>query len=274
MDVTNTEAVKDAIKTHVTTVGKPRIAGFGPTATAAGSGVHGHADAFQRRKGVVNTLGGAKDVSRLSKEEPPRLAPRGDAMPGARVMDVGGLDSHAAEGKAKRAAAEAKMRSSSSSATGRPRAGGGAQIAGFTKTGGVAMISKPAGSITGGSGGGVAAARMRDAAAATGGAGTGGGAAAASSSARGAGGGIAAHHPGLVGGGGVLGSAAPAAAAGGSGTAAPASAAGAAAAPRAGSAGGDGTTGMTDAERRAAFFKKQMADKAAKTASAAEYLRA
>jgi hypothetical protein len=159
IDVTNTEAVKEAIKTHITTVGKAKIAGFGPTSSSATSGVHSHPDSFHKRKGVVNTFGGAKDISR--DEKAPGLPPRGPggAMPGARIANLGSLDSHAEEGKAKRAAAEAKMRSNSSGpgvpsrGPGSTATGMGATIAGFNKNMGVKTIAGGVAKRTGGGGG-------------------------------------------------------------------------------------------------------------------------
>lgn len=234
VDATDTEAVKDLIRTHVTTVGGAKIAGFGPTSTSATSGIHSHPDAFHRRKGVVNTMGGAKDVSRSSREEPVRLPPRapGDKAPGARVGTIGGLDSHAAEGKAKRAAAEAKMRSSSASATSRAGGGGGggATIAGFNKHGGVALVKAGSAGRMGGGGGAPVSAAAHHAPAA---------AASAPTSHRSTGG------AGFTGGSGVVG--------------------GSSAHGGVGASAADSTG---DAARRAAYFRKMMAEKAAATETA------
>jgi len=71
----------------------------------SGPSVHAHADAFQRRKGVVNTVGGAKDVTRADKMEAPRLPGKGERK-GAQIMGFSTLDAHSAEGKARREAAE------------------------------------------------------------------------------------------------------------------------------------------------------------------------
>jgi len=66
--------------------------------------IHAHADSFQRSKGVVNTLGGAKDTTRAEKMEAPRLPPKGQGK--AQIMGFSTLDAHTVEGKARREAAE------------------------------------------------------------------------------------------------------------------------------------------------------------------------
>lgn len=232
IDVTNTEAVEKAIATHVTTIGRAKVAGFGPTGRSAGSGIHSGAESFTHRKGVVNTMGGAKDISR--KEAPALLPPRGDKMPGARIMDVGGLDAHAVEGKAKRAAAESKMKAAA--ATAAPNLGGGGAISGFSKTGGVAVIKKAAGAPPSG---GAVASRAPP------GSHTGGGSGVTyvsdSASAR--------ETMKAIGGSGRVG--------GGSGSLASEAS----------------SAGMSDAEKRAAFFKKQIKDGKEKTAAAVEMLK-
>lgn len=294
--VTDTEAVKEAIKVHVTGgAGGARIAGFGPTSTSSTSGVHSHPDAFHRRKGVVNTMGGARDVSRADSAA--KLPPKGPggAMPGARVAGLSSLDPHAEEGKAKRAAAEAKMRSHSSGPAagglGGGGGGGGANISGFSKNMGVTRIAGPA-KRTGGGGGATVAAALAAA-------GKGPAPGASESHAP-----AATHRPltlgslgghGRVGGSGVAGGASggSTAASGsglpprsgsaattrsdpgsGSGSASAGGAAAAAAEHDGGAAaGGAGAPAGSDAARRAAFFRKQMADKAAATAAAVEMLK-
>lgn len=282
--VTDTEAVKEAIKVHVMGgAGGARIAGFGPTSTSSTSGVHSHPDAFHRRKGVVNTMGGAKDVSRA--DAAPKLPPKGPggAMPGARVAGLSSLDPHAVEGKAKRAAAEAKMRSHSSGpgdlggGSGGGSGSGGANIAGFSKNMGVARIAGPA-KRTGGGGGATVSAAL---------------AAAGKGPAPEAH--VATHRPlGSLGGHGRVGGPAGSAAAGlpprtgsaattrsdpgsGSGSGAAEDHDGAGGSGRGGAAGGAGggagVAAGPDAARRAAFFRKQMADKAAATAAAVEMLK-
>jgi len=281
VDITNTEAVKEAIKTHVTTVGKAKIAGFGPTSAGSGSGIHSHPDAFHKRKGVVNTMGGAKDVSREAKTELAHLPPRGPggAPPGARMHGLSSLDPHAEEGKAKRAAAEAKMRSASTGPSGlggpgSTATGARAHIAGFNKNMGVATVAGGPAKRTGGGGG----ASVADALTAAG--------KPPSHAAAGAGAASAAPR-GFVGGHGRVGGAAATGEARtgsssssrsdpGHGPTAPAAAA--SAAPRAGAGGASGAgagsaAAAPDAARRAAFFKQQMAEKAAKTAAAVELLK-
>lgn len=270
IDVTNTEAVKDAIKTHVTTVGKAKIAGFGPTSSSSTSGIHSHPDSFHKRKGVVNTFGGAKDVSRAETEV--RLPPRGPggAAPGARVANLGSLDAHAEEGKAKRAAAEAKMRASSSGPA-PPRGPGGtatgsrATIAGFNKNMNVNTISGGAAKRTGGGGG----ATVSEALAAAGKA----PAYPSDSSSGGAG-----RHT-FVGGHGKVGSGAPSsgplsASLGRSNSAGTSrSDPGLAATAGSGAPTGKPAPADSDAARRAAFFKQQMAAKQASTAAAVAMLK-
>lgn len=96
------KAVAAAVKTSNKSVGAAKVHGFG----GGGRGsIHNHEDSFQRRKGVVNTIGGAKDVTRVSKEEPARLPPKGERK-GAQIMGFSTLDAHTAEGKARREAAE------------------------------------------------------------------------------------------------------------------------------------------------------------------------
>lgn len=92
------------VKTVAKTVGGAKVHGI-----AGGGGgkpsIHHHEDAFQRRKGVVNTVGGAKDVNRATRDEAPRLPAKGERK-GAQIMGFGTLDAHTAEGKARREAAE------------------------------------------------------------------------------------------------------------------------------------------------------------------------
>lgn len=91
--------------------GVANVHGFGggskPTLSST---FHNHDDAFQRRKGVVNTIGGAKDVNRINKEPPPALPGKGEKK-GAHIMGLDMLDQHTVEGKARRAAAEKRMAS-------------------------------------------------------------------------------------------------------------------------------------------------------------------
>ena len=75
---------------------------------AGGSSLHTGASSFTHQKGVVNTLGGARDVTREEKEQP-RLPPKGEKRPPATISTIGSLDTWAAEGKAKKEAAMAKI---------------------------------------------------------------------------------------------------------------------------------------------------------------------
>jgi hypothetical protein len=108
-DARNTAAVVDAIRataTTTTTVGRARVTGFGPTAPPAteASRLHTHADAFQRRRGVVNTLGGAKDVTRQGRAPPPALPPKGaGGGGGARIGSFDTLATTGADGAARAA---------------------------------------------------------------------------------------------------------------------------------------------------------------------------
>jgi hypothetical protein len=123
--------------------GVANVHGFGggskPTLTST---FHNHEDSFQRRKGVVNTVGGARDIAR--KQEDVKLPGKGEKK-GAHVSDEGErgareggraythvtrhphththtstplraqimgmdmLDQHTTEGKARRAAAEKRI---------------------------------------------------------------------------------------------------------------------------------------------------------------------
>lgn len=64
-------------------VGGANVHGFGK-GSSGGSSLHNHEDAFQRRKGVVNTIGGAKDVTRKPKDEAVAL-PKAGEKKGAHV---------------------------------------------------------------------------------------------------------------------------------------------------------------------------------------------
>lgn len=100
LDARNTAAVADVIRTTTTTVGRARISGFAslnPGMSAAAK-VHLHEDSFQRRKGVVNTFGGAKDVNRQLNAEPAKLPPKGS---GARVASFDTLETTNAQGQAR-----------------------------------------------------------------------------------------------------------------------------------------------------------------------------
>lgn len=95
-------AVAEGIRTAPKGVGAGNVHGFASKASG-GSKLHNHEDAFQRRKGVVNTVGGAKDVTRVVKDEPPTLPPKGERK--AQIMGFDLLDQHSLEGKARREAA-------------------------------------------------------------------------------------------------------------------------------------------------------------------------
>lgn len=130
VDVRNTDAAMSAIRTTVTTVGRARVAGF--ASGVRSSSAHNHADAFQRRKGVVNTVSGAKDITRVTAADPPRLPPKGSRPTGPRIMSMSTMEAsteegrHRAEGREKRERAEAKMGSGGRhDLGGNPVAGGG-----------------------------------------------------------------------------------------------------------------------------------------------------
>jgi len=98
------DAIAASVKTGAKGVGAGNVHGFA-SKTAAKPSVHNHADSFQRSKGVVNTVGGAKDINRAERGEPAKLPAKGEAK-GAQVMGFSTLDAHTAEGKARREAAE------------------------------------------------------------------------------------------------------------------------------------------------------------------------
>lgn len=87
--------------------GVANVHGFGggskPSLTST---FHNHEDSFQRRKGVVNTVGGARDIAR--KQEDVKLPGKGEKK-GAHIMGMDMLDQHTSEGKARRAAAEKRI---------------------------------------------------------------------------------------------------------------------------------------------------------------------
>lgn len=115
IDAKNFDQVTATMKTTVSQVGRAKVAGF----TSGGpktAGIHDHEDAFQRRKGVVNTIGGSRDVSR--KIDDARLPPRGEKPAGARIMGFDTMDTHAAEGRARREAQDKRSAASSKSSGG------------------------------------------------------------------------------------------------------------------------------------------------------------
>jgi len=77
------------------------VHGFGGTGAGSNTAKHHNtADSFQRRKGVVNTFGGAKDTTRAPREDELKLPPKGERK--AHIMGIDMLDAHTAEGKARR----------------------------------------------------------------------------------------------------------------------------------------------------------------------------
>ena len=77
------------------------VHGFGGTGAGNNTAKHHNtADSFQRRKGVVNTFGGAKDTTRAPREDELKLPPKGERK--AHIMGIDMLDAHTAEGKARR----------------------------------------------------------------------------------------------------------------------------------------------------------------------------
>ena len=107
----------------VTTLGgHARVSGFA-SATPAPRPEHQHADAFQRRRGVVNTLGGARDVTRTRARSTGALPSPSAAPRAARIATFDTLDTTGAAGVA-RAANRAK-RDAANAARGRfPQLGG------------------------------------------------------------------------------------------------------------------------------------------------------
>ena len=77
----------------------------GFAASSAAPARHTSGASFQRQKGVVNTASGAKDMARDTVAV---LAPRGQGG-GPRIMDIGTMDSHSAEGKARREGIEKRQ---------------------------------------------------------------------------------------------------------------------------------------------------------------------
>jgi hypothetical protein len=100
--VVDTDPAKSAVKTSVTQVGRAKVAGFAG-GSGGGSALHHHEDSFQRRKGVVNTIGGAKDVTRQMAV--PLLPPKAQNR-GATVVGFDTLPTLGAEGKARREGVE------------------------------------------------------------------------------------------------------------------------------------------------------------------------
>ena len=94
-----------AMATTAKNVGRANVHGFAGTGAGNTTAAHhNHEDSFQRRKGVVNTVSGAKDTTRAPKEEELRLPPKGQRK--AQIMGIDMLDAHTAEGKARREGAE------------------------------------------------------------------------------------------------------------------------------------------------------------------------
>ena len=114
-----------AIRTNVTTVGRGTVAtlagGGGISRTAA---AHLHADSFQRRKGVVNTIGGAKDVTRQATAvsmipHDPHVA---RTTASSRIATLDTLDTLGPEGIARRKARD--RRDAAQARAGKSAAGG------------------------------------------------------------------------------------------------------------------------------------------------------
>ena len=97
-----------AMATTAKAVGRANVHGFAGTGAGNSTAAHhNHEDSFQRRKGVVNTVSGAKDTTRAPKEEELRLPPKGERK--AQIMGIDMLDAHTAEGKARREGAEKRQ---------------------------------------------------------------------------------------------------------------------------------------------------------------------
>ena len=143
-------AIRDAAEQNglkTTAVGGPRVGGnsnvHGFASRNAAPALHTSASSFQRTKGVVNTMGGAKDVTRAESAPPPALPPRGQGK--AQIMGFSTLDQHTAEGKARREAAE-KREAAGGNARGMKlvhvAGGGGRLMAGGEGGGGGAVIHR------------------------------------------------------------------------------------------------------------------------------------
>ena len=98
-------AIDNSLKTTAKAVGSANVHGF--ASKAGGSALHTGASSFTHAKGVVNTVGGARDITRAEKAEDARLPPKGERK--AQIMGFATLDAHTAEGKAKREAAEKRI---------------------------------------------------------------------------------------------------------------------------------------------------------------------
>lgn len=233
VDVRNTDAAMAAIRTTVTTVGRAKIAGF--SSGVRSSSAHNHEDAFQRRKGVVNTVSGAKDVTRASLAEPARLPPKGGAHAGPRIMSMDTLETMGAEGRLRAEGREKRDRAAAKMAAG---AGGQHDLGGNPVSSSRKPASAPHGSSARG-GGGVAmgSSSVRKPAAA------------ASSAASSSG-----YHASSAGPSHVLGGAKPPL--------------GGAGGPAGGGGGAAGATAAAIAERRAAHFEAKFAEEKAKKAAA------
>jgi hypothetical protein len=97
-------AREGALKTTAT--GMANVHGFSHK-LATGSKLHTGASSFTHQKGVINTLGGARDITREEKDQ--GLPPRGEKRAQVTIATIGSLDTWAAEGKAKKEAAMAKI---------------------------------------------------------------------------------------------------------------------------------------------------------------------
>jgi hypothetical protein len=106
---TSTSGAGGGLATTAKSVGRANVHGFGGTGAGNSTAAHhNHEDSFQRRKGVVNTMGGAKDTTRAPREDEVRLPPKGTRK--AQIMGVDMLDAHTAEGKARREGIEKRER--------------------------------------------------------------------------------------------------------------------------------------------------------------------
>ena len=129
VDPKDTAAVASAaIRTSVSQVGAGRVAGFGGPSGPSKS-IHNHEDAFQRRKGVVNTVGGAKDINIKREEE------GGIHRGHARIVTMDTVETLGAEGQARIAA---RARREAAAAGGRPPgappvSGGGVHVTAPTR---------------------------------------------------------------------------------------------------------------------------------------------
>ena len=139
VDPKSTSAVAAAIaasssrasaSTSISQVGMGRVAGFGRPSGPSTS-IHNHEDAFQRKKGVVNTVGGASDINVVRAASTAAvLTGVSGGLPGgrkARIVTMDTVDTLTGAGAAR---IEARARREAAESGGSGRGGGKAPVGG------------------------------------------------------------------------------------------------------------------------------------------------